>query len=228
MYRSPSFDARRPQTQYAFLHGLPAVAYVDSAAMCTVGVGEGVVLPSMNSLVATHVSPAAKSRALGFIFTGFHSGNLVGLTLSPAIISAYGWQAIFLVVGCLGVPLLLLWRFLQPAAPPGTVAHSGKAPAKSKQVPLKDFLTNRAVQAIIVANFVNHWGYFIFLSWIPSFFATVYGLNMRASSFMAFVPWIAMAVGATLAGILADHLVATYPARAPCLPLCHAHSFLHT
>lgn len=184
-----------------------------TVACTAVGVGEGVVLPSMNSLVATHIPRAAKARALGFIFTGFHCGNLVGLTLSPSIIAAYGWHSLFAVVGLLGLPLLLMWRVIQPAA--ASSSADSTAPTKSKRVPVKELLSSRAVQAIIVANFVNHWGYFIFLSWIPSFFSSVYGLNMRASSFMAFVPWIAMAVGSSLAGVLADFLVQSLPVRTP-------------
>ncbi len=39
------------------------------------GLGEGVALPSMNNLVARHVPAAAKARALGMCFTGFHSGG---------------------------------------------------------------------------------------------------------------------------------------------------------
>jgi hypothetical protein len=39
------------------------------------GLGEGVALPSMNNLVAAHIPPNAKSRALGMAFSGFHSGG---------------------------------------------------------------------------------------------------------------------------------------------------------
>ena len=162
-----------------------------------------------------------KSTSPGLIFTGFHCGNLVGLTLSPSIISSYGWQSLFMFVGVLGLPLLLLWRVVQPAATSSSAAGN-TAPGKSRQVPLRRLISSRPVQAIVVANFVNHWGYFIFLSWIPSFFSSVYGLNMRASSFMAFVPWIAMAVGSSAAGVLADRLVQSFPVRTPTSLLLHA------
>lgn len=183
------------------------------------------MLPSMNSLVATQVPPALKARALGTIFTGFHCGNLVGLAVSPAIIAAHGWSALFLSFGFLGAPLLALWQGAMPStarlltAPPAGAAqcqHSETGPASGGQrrpASVGSFLKQPAVLAIVVANFVNHWGYFIYLSWIPSFFSSMYGLDLKRSAFMAFVPWIAMAVGSSFAGVLADSLVSRWPVR---------------
>lgn len=43
--------------------------------LTTQGLGEGVALPSMSNMVAAHVPPSAKARALGMSFTGFHTGT---------------------------------------------------------------------------------------------------------------------------------------------------------
>lgn len=182
------------------------------------------MLPSMSALVATKVAPALKARALGTVFTGFHCGNLVGLAVSPAIIAAHGWSALFLSFGFLGAPLLALWQLVMPrttpAAPPAASSVSAAAASGGgrQKASVGAFLRHPAVLAIAVANFVNHWGYFIYLSWIPSFFSSMYGLNLQRSSFMAFVPWIAMAVGSSAAGVLADALVARWPVRLPPTP----------
>lgn len=45
---------------------LPAVLF----ARTMVGLGEGVALPSMNNLVATHIQRERKATALGGAFTG--------------------------------------------------------------------------------------------------------------------------------------------------------------
>jgi len=47
-----------------------------------------------------------------------------------------------------------------------------------------------------VVNIVNHWGYFIYLSWMPSYFHQALGLDLRASSFLAFLPWAVRGGGA--------------------------------
>ena len=49
---------------------LPAVLMARAA----VGLGEGVVLPSMSNLMATRVPTSWRASALGFVYSGFHSG----------------------------------------------------------------------------------------------------------------------------------------------------------
>ena len=50
--------------------------------------------------------------------------------------------------------------------------------------------------------------YFIYLSWLPTYFLEVHGLNLRNSSALAFIPWLVMALGSSLSGILADRWLA--------------------
>lgn len=49
--------------------------------------------------------------------------------------------------------------------------------------------------------------YFIYLAWIPTFFVRTLGVNLRSSSFLSFLPWTVMAVGSSVAGVLADGLI---------------------
>jgi predicted MFS family arabinose efflux permease len=149
---------------------LPAVL----ASRVLVGFGEGVALPCMNNLIATHVPAATRATALGTAFTGFHSGNLVGLVLSPMLLAAYGWRAVFYTFSVIGAPLLALWLAVVPPQPKPveTDAVGGTKPAA---VSIRQLLSSRAVWAIIVVKFVNHWGYFIYLNWMPSYFYKVLG-----------------------------------------------------
>ncbi|KAG7667865.1 putative anion transporter 4, chloroplastic [Nannochloris sp. 'desiccata'] len=206
---------------------LPAVL----AVRFLVGFGEGVALPSMNNLIATRIPPAQRATALGMCFMGFHTGNLVGLIVSPLILYHLGWRSLFYIFGLFGAPLLALWSIIVPnlsTNPPATIdspsssttttAPSSSAittttttPATGKTAPstvsLGAMLKNRAVWAIIVANFANHWGYFIYLNWMPTYFYKVLGMDLRASSFMSFLPWLVMAAGSSFSGIISDALV---------------------
>lgn len=197
------------------------------AARCAVGLGEGVALPAMNSLVAAHAPRGSRATALGLCFGGFHSGNLVGLVASPLLLAAFGWRALFYVFGLLGLPLLALWLALVPegkaaeAEEGGGKERAGGAAAanvtappeqqqKQEQPPpsVARLLSSRHTWAIVVVNFVNHWGYFIYLNWMPSYFARTLGLGVAASSALSFLPWLLMACGSSAAGVLADGLVA--------------------
>ncbi|KAK9831670.1 hypothetical protein WJX74_005307 [Apatococcus lobatus] len=180
---------------------LPAVL----TARAFVGLGEGASMPAMNNLMATRVPPQQRASAIGTAFTGFHSGNLVGLALSPLLLSRFGWRGIFYVFGILGAPLLAAWWTLVPPDTPRTT--TSKASSSGMLQSWRKFLSKKATWAIVAANFVNHWSYFILLNWMPSYFVRALGLDLRASSFLSFLPWIVLAVGSTLAGMLADRLV---------------------
>ncbi|GIL51685.1 hypothetical protein Vafri_7616 [Volvox africanus] len=238
------------------------------------GFGEGVALPSMSNLVASHIPAASKARALGLCFSGFHSGNLAGLILSPLLLMSYGWRGLFYVFGFLGLPLLFMWLKVVPdspasqtaavaepatatatatatnttasqsktgvtraeaptasataavpaAAPAGSGAgsphfgssaatagssagSSGTSATSGSDVSIGRMLTSSATWAIIAVNVVNHFGYFIYLNWMPTYFNKALGFDLRSSSFTAFLPWLVMAVGSSAAGLLADNLV---------------------
>lgn len=96
------------------LVGAAAVLPLAVAARVAVGLGEGVVLPSMNSLIATTVPLEGRATALGQVFSGFHTGNIVGLLLSPIVLALYGWRTLFLAFGAVGLPLWLFWNALVP------------------------------------------------------------------------------------------------------------------
>lgn len=171
-----------------------------------VGVGEGVALPSVNNLMATNVSLAKRASAIGGMFTGFHAGNLVGLLASPILLEMYGWRSVFYVFGALGFPMFILWNLIVPSTDKSGTKESQET-EMPPHVPFSKMLKTRAVWAIITANVVNHWGYFMYLNWMPTYFYKVLGMNLRASSFMSFVPWLVMAFGSVTAGYICDSLV---------------------
>jgi len=193
---------------------IPAVI----AARCAVGLGEGVALPSMNNLVANFIPKEAKAKGLGMCFSGFHTGNLAGLILSPLLLVTFGWRALFYIFGLVGLPLLAMWLAVVPDRPPasgsssaaqaaGSTASAAAAAAKPA-TSVWTLMSKPATWAIIIVNIVNHFGYFIYLNWMPSYFVKALGFDLRSSSFMALLPWIVMALGSSLSGMLADSLVA--------------------
>lgn len=201
---------------------LPAVL----AARFLVGVGEGVALPSMNSLFAKAIPSSSRSTALGLAFSGFHSGNLIGLIVSPLIVAAAGWRRLFYSFSLMGLPVLFFWFVAVPKVKSSAVGEnitiveeeaivfkansSGRlvrSSSKGVTVSVSQFLSNKATWAIIFANIVNHWGYFIYLNWMPTYFYKVLNLNLSTSSYFSLLPWIAMAVGSSMAGLIADGLV---------------------
>lgn len=184
---------------------LPAVLFV----RFLVGLGEGVALPSMNNLVATRIEPSQRATALGVVFAGFQSGNLAGLLLSPIIVNWVGWRGLFYIFSIIGLPLVMFWNRVVPEKPKSSLlaAQNSGSEEEKEKISLFRLLKSPAVWAIIIANFANHWGYFIYLNWMPTYFVKVHGMDLRASSFVSFLPWLIMAIGSSCSGVISDALV---------------------
>jgi MFS transporter, ACS family, solute carrier family 17 (sodium-dependent inorganic phosphate cotransporter), other len=51
------------------------------------------------------------------------------------------------------------------------------------------------------------WGYFVLLTWLPTYFVQKLGFDLASSSFLSILPWLAMFIFANVGGILADKLI---------------------
>eukprot|EP00983_Pelagomonas_calceolata_P053416 1143281-Pelagomonas_calceolata.AAC.5 len=146
-------------------------------------------------------------------------GNLLGLVLSPLILTAFGWRALFYVFGFFGLPLLAMWLSAVPdtkpthkstpaldpsnssssssngpVQPQSSTAGAGKegmstgsgqsvekreggastsGGAATGNVSIVSLMSKPATWAIVIVNVVNHFGYFIYLNWMPTYFVKV-------------------------------------------------------
>jgi ACS family glucarate transporter-like MFS transporter len=94
-------------------------------------------------------------------------------------------------------------------APPSvtgvTPASPAEAPLKTK-VPWGRILNDRSVLSMTFSYFCFGYVAWIFFSWFYIYLARVRGLNLRASAFYAMLPFLAMAVGCPLGGLVSDWL----------------------
>jgi MFS family permease len=111
------------------------------------------------------------------------AGNLLGLVLSPFILQKFGWRALFYVFGLAGAPLLLLWFSLVPGA---AARQQGQQAQQAQQISVGTLLSKPATWAIIAVNFINHFGYFIYLNWMPTYFFKVLGESVKRALGPAF------------------------------------------
>ena len=167
-----------------------------------VGLGQGLVMPSVTNLLAQRVPPQRRASAVGLAFAGFHGGTIAGLLLSPLLLSKAAWPFLFYAIGLLGLPVLALFLAAAPARDAG-----GAPPPPAPRPSLSAFLSSRSVWAILAANAVNHCCYFIFLFMMPTYFFGVWGLDVRSSALYSLLPWAAMGATSYASGALADSLL---------------------
>jgi len=77
------------------------------ATRAVMGAGEAVAPSSIIDMISRSVPAAERASAVSFAFAGLHVGSIIGLIASPAIITSFGWPALFYLFGGVGA----LWLF---------------------------------------------------------------------------------------------------------------------
>ncbi|KAL7092626.1 hypothetical protein ACP275_12G175000 [Erythranthe tilingii] len=183
------------------------------------GLAEGVALPSMNNLISRWFPSNERATAVGMSMGGFQLGNVVGLVVSPLAMSTIGISGPFVLFSFLGYVWLLTWIFRVENDPQDNTSISkaelrliqaGKSDShaiKGKLPSLALLFSKLPTWAIVLANVTNNWGYFVLLSWMPVYFKTVFGVNLKQAAWFSAVPWGTMAISGYVAGATSDYLI---------------------
>jgi ACS family sodium-dependent inorganic phosphate cotransporter len=186
------------------------------ATRILMGVGEGVAFPATYNLLGRWVPLKERSRAAAFNLSAISMGTLLAVATTPFIILAFGWQAVFYLFGATGFVWFLFWWPLagdRPSRPldPDIISlaeESGSDQKREKKaIPWRTILGKREVWAIIIAHFSNNWGLYVLLAWLPSYFSSQLGVNLREVWLYISLPWVAMFVVGNGAGWLADRMI---------------------
>ncbi len=192
--------------------GSAAPLAVLTLARVLFGFGSAVALPAVSATVSKLVPAARRASNLATIYAAFNMGSIVGMATTPPLVAASGWPACFLLYGLLG----LVWAGVATALLPSYV-RKGLSPtgesadAKRAATPSAGFQLRRggAVQlaGLIWVHSVIGWGFFVMLSWIPTYLITAHAFtDLRAVGLVSALPWVVCAAVGVVAGSLADWL----------------------
>lgn len=201
-------------------------------ARAVVGASESVVVPTIQRLLSSWISPDRKSLAVATVFCGFQLGTILAYSLSPVVIDMAGgdWRNIFYVYGGVGLAFLVPWLLLAqdaplPTAPVVTSTLDAKISSNVVQeetvstifflesvkvlesAPWTKFARSKATWGMFLAHAANNWGLYNNLSWTPTFYSEQYGLNVKESTFLLILPSLTGAIGGLMAGSIADTMI---------------------
>ncbi|KAJ4980173.1 hypothetical protein NE237_010953 [Protea cynaroides] len=199
------------------------------ATRVVLGIAEGVALPSMNNMISRWFPQTERSRAVGLAMAGFQLGNVIGLLLSPILMSQGGVFGPFVIFGLSGFLWVLVWLSATSSTPERHPQISKSeleyirsmrrtfpipsAEKKSKTTkvipPFGHLLSKLPTWTVISANAMHSWGYFLLLSWMPIYFNTIYHVDLKHAAWFSALPWTMMAIFGYLAGAWSDMLIRT-------------------
>ena len=181
------------------------------------GLGEGVNFPSIQSLAARWVPVNERSRVMGFILSGVSLGSIIAFPLATLIMTTLGWRWVFYIFGLLGLAWCAFWVLLAVNTPEEhktihpkeleTILADRPKISPVKKVPWKKILSKAPVWALIINHFCASWGFFMFLTWLPTYLIKALGFSIKEMGLYSMLPYITMVIGSNATGWLADYCI---------------------
>jgi ACS family D-galactonate transporter-like MFS transporter len=172
-----------------------------------VGACEAIVIPASYRWIGNNMGEQHKGLAAGILSMGGKFGPAIGAPVAAWFIVSYSWQAMFLATGLLGMLWLLPWiTVVRNDLPNKEQLVVSKAYAA--QVTLGSLLKSPVIWGAMINNFC--YGYFTFycMTWMPAYLVEQRGLSLAKSGLYTFFSFAGIAIVATLAGWVADRLIA--------------------
>jgi len=204
------------------LHGLATNLASLLTFRFALGVSEAPCFPTNSRVVATWFPQQERAFATG-VYT---VGEYIGLAfLSPLlfwIMSAFGWRALFVVVGVAGILFGLVWWRTYREPHESTTVNQGEldfitaggglvapkaANAQFEWRLVGQLLRFRQLIGICIGQFAGNSTLVFFLTWFPTYLAAERHMGWLRIGFFTVLPFIAASVGVLFGGWWSDSLL---------------------
>lgn len=182
-------------------------------ARLVVGLGEGPAFPAATQAMRNWY-PADR---FGYIQGITHSASRLGAALAPPIVTGIillsDWHLSFVVCGVAAIVWCFFWWLVfkdDPRSHPGVnPAHmegiSVSLPNRRAKTPL--WLLTKRMFPVTLVMFAYGWTYWVFVSWLPLYFANRHGTNLRDSALLTSALFFAALIGNTVGGVVSDRIL---------------------
>nr|WP_150695745.1 MFS transporter [Pandoraea terrae] len=208
---------------FTLTHGL--VTGLGGLIACRLGLGlaEAPCFPVNSRVVATWFPQTERAMATGTYTVGEYIGLAFFSPVLFAIAGAFGWRALFITVGVVGVLFGLVWwrcyrepqdhpganaaelAYIQRDEPATPVAAAERQPFSWKTV--GKLIRRRQLLGICIGQFAGNSTLVFFLTWFPTYLATERHMGWLKIGFFAILPFIAASVGVMFGGSFSDWLL---------------------
>lgn len=182
------------------------------------GMGEGVALPAISSMVARWVPKREAGLAQGLCLVGVPLGITLTMPLAARIIEYHSWQMVFWTFAFIAPVWILIWLKFgkekpedHPSISKEELAYikSGQGgkeemPDQSLDLTPKDIFTTRSVWTGALSFFCTNYLFYLFMTWLPTYFMRGLGLQLGQSALFAMMPYIVAVFTYPIGGYLAD------------------------
>jgi ACS family hexuronate transporter-like MFS transporter len=173
-----------------------------------------------------------KERALaqGIFNSGAAIGGIIAVPIIGFLTLHFSWQAVFIIVGAIGLLWLLPWVIIVKAPPAmhawiteeekhyilsgqRTMSEDKDENGNAKEVEeyspsTGELLSRKESWGVIIASAAIDPIWWLFVFWIPIYLNEVYGMNVTEIGIYGWVPYVGAMLGAWFGGLLAQNRIA--------------------
>lgn len=202
----------------AMAHALAKSTLGFGIARATLGIGESGNFPVAIKSVAEWFPKKERAFATGIFNSGANIGAVVAPAVVPWLAGTYGWQEAFIWTGVIGFIWLVFWLVMYevPAKHKKLskaeydYIHSDQedaANANTPKVPWIKLFGIRQTWAFVFGKLLTDPIWWFFLFWLPSYFSTTFGLDMKNLGLPLIVVYTATTVGSIGGGYLSGWFI---------------------
>ena len=187
------------------------------AVRIAMGAGEASLAPSAFNIFSRWAPEKEKATIITIFSAAATMGTLLALILTGWITQRYGWEMSFYIFGGAGIVLAMCWYkviYANPTDHPKIskqeldllpkVTEEGKTKGV---IPWGQILSSPSVWGLFITYFCTSWGLYVFIAWLPSYFAAEQGLNISNAGIYSAAPWLSMSIFMVLGGWGSDYLI---------------------
>ena len=182
------------------------------------GAAEAGAFPTLSRALARWFPQHERGRTSGLMWMGARLGGSLAPPLAALFIARLGWRETFFVFGAVGLIWTgLFWRWYRddPADHPAvneaeaSYIRSGRAAERQAalSLPWGRLFRSRNLWALFGMYFCSAYGFFFFVTWLPTYLVQEHGLTLERSGWYSSLPLAAGAVACLLGGSFSDWLV---------------------
>ena len=202
------------------LHALARSVTGFVMARIGLGLGEAGNFPAAMKTVAEWFPKKERGLATGIFNAGTSIGVVLALLVVPLILNYFGWQEVFWITGAFGFVWLIFWLVYYeiPSRQKrlsteeydlikrGQDADKDKASAKPAIKWQRLFLQPQTWAMITGKGLIDPI-YWFFLFWLPSYFSSIFSLDLKKPSLQLMIIYAATTIGSIGGGYLSSLLI---------------------
>jgi ACS family hexuronate transporter-like MFS transporter len=197
-------------------HGFGGSVASFMAARAVLGIGEAGHFPAVVRSSSEWFPQKERAYAIGWV----NSGTTIGVILTAPTLwlfmqaLGFGWRETFIYSGLFGVVLLGLWLWLYSNPRESGKVSEGELkwiehdpPEKIEKIGWSRIVRKREAWAFASAKFLTDPVWFLMLFWLPKYFSTTYGVDLKVVLLPMIIMYLLSDVGSIAGGWFSSRLI---------------------